>query len=153
MILRRSAAIGMLLSLCACAAALPGYSPTPSKLKVEADTSGTYEGGVYTLSAAEMELDCRKLTGRMQIRILQIRDRGDGYGATWASRGMQTTAGAVFGGTAYGTNVTTQRARDLAILEAYNRELKAKNCPTFDLAEELKPKPGDTTPRPTPKTP
>lgn len=151
MILARTIAVLMVMPLAACAAAVPGYSPTPSKMKVEADTSGTYSGGIYTLSADEKALDCRKLSGRMQIRILQIRDRSGGYGATWASRGMQTATGAVLGGTAYGTNVDAQRARDLAMLEAYNAELKAKNCPVFDLAEELKPKPVDATPRPAAK--
>lgn len=151
MILARTMAVLLALPLAACAAAVPGYSPTPSKMKVEADTSGTYSGGVYTLSADEKALDCRKLTGRMQIRILQIRDRSGGYGTTSASRGMQTAAGAVFGGTAYGTDIDTQRARDMAMLEAYNAELKAKSCPTFNLAEELKPKPIDGTPRPAAK--
>lgn len=151
MILARTMAVLLVLPLAACAAAVPGYSPTPSKMRVEADTSGTYAGGVYTLSADEKALDCRKLTGRMQIRILQIRDRSGGYGTTSASRGMQTAAGAVFGGTAYGTDVETQRSRDVAMLEAYNAELKAKNCPTFNLADELKPKPIDETPRPAAK--
>lgn len=148
MILERTMAVLLALAMTACAAAVPGYSPTPSKMRVEDDTSGSYAGGVYTLSADEKELDCPRLSGRMQVRILQIRDRGGGYGTTMASRGIQTAAGAVFGGTAYGTNVDTQRARDLAMLEAYNAELKARNCPAFNLAEELKPKPADVTPRP-----
>jgi hypothetical protein len=51
-------------------------------------------------------------------------------------------------GTSYGVNPTAQQARDIAVLKAYNDQLVAKGCATFDLDNELMPKPVTETPRP-----
>ena len=55
------------------AAALPATA-AEKKPKVLPKT-GTIDGaGAYQLSSDEFALDCKRLTGKMQIRILQFRD-------------------------------------------------------------------------------
>jgi len=143
------------LLLGACASALPGYSPdakvqaAQAKAAQDAENAGTFQdNGSYVLGPDEAKLDCRKLTGRMQVRILQIRDHNERQVGSAAGQTIQSVATPVFGGTTYGANPDRDFARDRAILEAYNRQLAAKNCKTFDLAAELKPKPVKDTPTP-----
>lgn len=102
--------------------------------------------GGYGLSATELEYDCKQLTGRMQIRLLAIRDYSATNNTTAASRALQSGSTATFGGTSVGTDPSGAYARDVAMLEAYNRQLAAKNCNTFDLASELQPKDFRETP-------
>jgi hypothetical protein len=92
----------------------------------------------YQLSEREKKLDCKKLTGTMQVRILQIRDYDSRNKASLAARGMQSVVTPIWGGTTEGLDPDGQYRKDLAMLEAYNRQLAAKNCKTFDLAAELK---------------
>jgi hypothetical protein len=109
--------------------------------------SGTAVGH-YELSKAELALDCRKLTGKMQIRILQIRDYVQRAKTSTVSRLAQQGLTPIYGGTQYGADPDAQYRRDLAMLYAYNRQLAAKKCNTFDLDAELKPQPIEHTPRP-----
>src|SRR5690606_26619302 len=51
----------------------------------------------YQLTKGELELDCKKLTGRMQVRILQIRDFETRKMQSLASRGVQAAAHPVLG--------------------------------------------------------
>ena len=46
--------------------------------------------GSYQLSAEEQKYDCRKLTGLMQIRILQVRGYDSNRKASMAARGMHS---------------------------------------------------------------
>lgn len=119
---------------------------------IQPDTSGTFspERG-YTLSDAERALDCKKLSGRMQVRILQIRGGGDAPATSEIARGAQSVSGSILGGSTYGVDPGQQAARDRAILEAYNAELARKGCPTFDLAAELASSDNKHTPRPRPQ--
>jgi hypothetical protein len=93
----------------------------------------------YQLSAAELEFDCRKLTGRMAVRIVQVRDFQSRAQTTALSRGIQSATKPVFGGSTEGMDPDGRYARDLAMLEAYNRRLEEKSCANFDLAAELAP--------------
>lgn len=92
----------------------------------------------YALSEEEKGLDCRRLTGRMKIRILQIRDYHARAKTSELSRSLQS-AQANFGASATGSDPDGDYARDRAMLEAYNAQLAAKGCKTLDLAAELKP--------------
>ena len=56
------------------------------------------------------------------------------------------------GGTTHGADTDLDTARDRAVLEAMNRQLAAKDCPTFDLESELQPRSSRDTPAPVPKT-
>jgi hypothetical protein len=100
----------------------------------------------YTLSADELQLDCKKLAGRMQIRILEIRDYNERQQASLLSRALQSGASTVAGGSMSGTDPNGQYAKDRAMLEAYNAQLAAKNCKSYDLNAELKPKDFHETP-------
>lgn len=103
----------------------------------------------YQLTEKELALDCKKLTGRMQVRILQVRDFEQRKTQSLASRGVQAAAHPVLGTNTTGLDPTGQVRRDRAKLEAYNRQLVAKNCKSFDLEAELNPKPVTVTPTPT----
>jgi hypothetical protein len=95
--------------------------------------------GGYALTADELSLDCRKLTGRMAVRIVQIRDFQARTQATSLSRGLQTVAKPMYGGSGEGSDPQGRYARDRAQLEAYNERLAEKNCANFDLDAELAP--------------
>jgi hypothetical protein len=152
--MRRQSALSIILitsglALAGCASAVPGYTPNPKK--VPTDTSGTLTQEGYQLSAEELKLDCKRLTGRMQVRILQSRDASTRPEGSDASRAIKSVTTPLLGSTSFGLDPVGQAARDRAVLEAYNRQLAAKNCATFDLEAELKPKPVTETPRPTAK--
>ena len=117
-------------------------------------TSDGGDDGTYVLSPQELAYSCKQLTGTMQVRILQVRSYNAQNDPTLAARGMQIVATPLFGGTTTGINPQGQHRRDLAMLEAYNRRLAAKNCKTFDLEAELRKTDPADTPRPSvPKTP
>lgn len=135
-----------------CAVALPGGTPQPTASKLKRPLPQTNETGTlgadgrYRLSADEEALNCHKLTGRMQVRLMQV--RAPAASTTEGARTLHGTATAVFGGTTRGLDPEAERRRDLALLKAYNRRLAEKGCPTFDLARELRAQPGGEMPRP-----
>jgi len=103
--------------------------------------------GSYRLSSNEQALDCRRITGRMQVRILQVRDRMERKPSLVTRlRSSLQGLGSDRDAPTLGSEAATER--DLAILKAYNRQLAAKSCPTFDLGAELKPHDVSHTPRP-----
>jgi hypothetical protein len=153
-ILHGLAAAGWAL-FCGCASTPPTSTTPPlaaSDGPSAAQQAAAPAGFPYTLTAEEIALDCRKLTGRMQVRILQIRDYTERPGSTGLSHVVQTATTAVLGGTKEGTDPASRYARDRAILEAYNNQLAAKGCPTFDLVAELRPKAVSETPTPIAKS-
>ena len=104
------------------------------------------DGPGYVLSDDDKALDCKKLTGRMQIRILDIRGSETRERTTLASRGLHTAGKMVFGGTNAGLNTDAQYAKDKAMLEAFNAQLVAKDCKSFKIPEALA---GSGSPSPT----
>lgn len=139
--------LGVLLP--GCAQMYPGYSPTPRPI-YDHETPGTYSGGVYSLSADEKALDCKQLTGRMQLRILETRDYYQQPKTSDAAQKIQGAVVPIFGGTKQGINPDSDYARERAKLEAYNKELAARGCGTFNLEDEMRPKPLSDTPEPGP---
>ncbi|MFA5900567.1 MAG: hypothetical protein WC829_15815 [Hyphomicrobium sp.] len=123
-------------------------APTPS----EGLVTGALPSSGYQLSEEELKYDCRKLTGMMQIRILQIRGYDANKQASLAARNMQSIATPIWGGTKEGVDPEGQYQRDRAMLEAYNQRLATKQCKTFDIAAELAAT-TDTTPQPVGKPP
>ncbi len=153
----RVAGLSGLLALTGCAAAMPGFTSGIST-PAEAETSGhsgSHTGelvnGVYVLSADEQKFDCKQLTGRMQIRILEIRDYNERNNASLASRALKSAIKPLFGGGTRGNDPGADYAKDRAMLDAYNKQLGGKSCKTYDLDAELKPK--DFTETPTVVTP
>ena len=110
--------------------------------------TGALRTSGYQLSEEELKFDCKKLTGLMQIRILQMRGYDTNKKASAAARGIQSLATPIFGGTKEGVDPDGQYRKDLAMLEAYNRQLGVKKCKTFDLDAELAATATDVTPEP-----
>lgn len=116
-------------------------------------TSNGSGNDTYVLSPQELSYSCKQLTGTMQVRILQVRSYDARKNPTVAARGVQTVATPIFGGTTTGIDPAGQHRQDLAMLQAYNRQLAAKNCKTFNLEAELKKTDPSDTPTPSvPKT-
>jgi hypothetical protein len=127
-----------------------GCAGTPGEHIPSLITDTGSSGGdpdTYALSPQELGYSCKKLTGTMQVRMLQVRNYDADRNGTLAARGMQTVATPIFGGTTTGIDPAGQHRRDLAMLKAYNRQLAAKNCKTFDIEAELKKADPNDTPQ------
>jgi hypothetical protein len=125
-----------------------GSSWAPPSLITDSAPASGQAPADYGLTPQELGYNCKKLTGVMQVRILQVRNYDPSTNGSMAARGVQSVATPVFGGTTVGIDPVGQHQRDLAMLEAYNRQLAAKNCNTFDLAAELKKSDPNDTPAP-----
>lgn len=128
----------------ACASSDPSatasiLTPVAASSAHAAPTSGQKSGG-YQLNEQELQFECKQLMGRMQIRILEIRDYNERNTTSQAARALQSGASTVLGGTKAGTDPHGRYAQDRAMLEAYNRQLAAKGCRSYDLEAELQPK-------------
>ncbi len=104
----------------------------------------------YVLSDEEKALDCKKLTGHMQVRIIQMRGYETREKTTIASRALHTIGKSVLGGTNQGLNTDAQFTKDKEMLEAYNKQLITKDCKSYNLEEALN---GATQPSPTIEAP
>jgi len=135
----RQGAIGLAAMVsalvCACTSASTGGPPAIAGKPPLTDDAA---GFTYQLSEKEKAYDCKRLTGIVQVRILQMRGEQAHAKTTLASRGMQSVSQSVFGGNAAVIDPEQRYTQDHAMLEAYNRQLAAKNCKTFDIAAELK---------------
>lgn len=102
---------------------------------------------VGVASGNEPGLDCKKLTGRMQIRILEMRTFATTSQTSGLSRTMHAAGKSVFGGTSAGIDPKGEHARDYAMLETYNLQLVSQDCKSFDIQQTLAAQ--DTPPQPT----
>jgi hypothetical protein len=128
------------LLLTACAAAVPGYTPPSFKEKSrvgQPQESGVIRNGHYEMSEAEKALGCKRLTGSMQITIARLRDGHGRDAPSGTSTTMQTWLPLLFGGSSAGADREANYARERAKIDAYNRHLASKNCPTVDIEAEL----------------
>ncbi|MGQ0672922.1 MAG: hypothetical protein ACT4N2_08610 [Hyphomicrobium sp.] len=129
--------------LAGCASSNPASFTTAGEAPGAASAPGPTPG--YVLSEEEKGADCKRLTGRMKVRLLQIRDFNERAKTSELSRSLHT-AQSQFGGSASGSNPDAEYARDRAMLDAYNGQLAVKGCKTLDLDAELKPQPGAAKP-------
>lgn len=113
----------------------------------------TYQVSDYTLTTHEQEMECKELTGRMQVRILEVRDTSAQTQTSTLSQLMQSGFGSLFASDKASKSQPPPRGADGAMLEAYNRALVDKGCMSFNLAEDLRPKDVRVTPVPTIKAP
>ena len=129
------------LLLAACAAVLPGYTPPsfkegkPFKPK---ESGNVDEEGTYHMSSQEKGTDCKHLRGSMMVTINRLRHRAKEVGTSSLAVGANKLATPFFGGSAKGLDRDAEYQRDLGRLEAYNRHLADKGCPTVDIQAELK---------------
>ncbi len=135
--------------LAVCSALVPATSAEAkdktSPMKQTPSQVGSVDGaGTYALSAEEMGYDCKRLAGRMQVRLLEARaynpakDAPSAFSA--AVRGAAEPVAGVLLGTSSsrGADREKQHADDIAMLRAYNARLAAKGCRTYNLDAELK---------------
>jgi len=138
----RLSLLAVLLMLAACAAAIPGYSPPPltentNKFAKPLESGEVGPDGRYHMSESEKAMDCKRLTGSMQITLARLKNT---YGRQQPSALSSTVAQSiapVFGGSSLGSDRDAVYARERAKLEAYNDELAARNCKTLDIEAEL----------------
>lgn len=140
----RSLILGIGLLLPACSGPTSGMI-TSGPIN-DAPVTGLQPDGKYVLSPPEMEMSCRELSGRMQVRILELRDYELNRSSSFAARNLQKAVVPIFGGTQRGADPEADYWHDRAMLEAYNRRLAEKGCKTFDLEKELQPKPAAEMP-------
>jgi len=131
-----AASLAAVLSACASGGLTQASSPTGS----------IGNSGAYILSAQEQALDCKKLTGRTQLLILQARSRAGARPTSFASRTIHSATAAAGITTRRGVNPAADQRGDRARLYAYNAHLKVKNCASFDLDKELDPTTGSALP-------
>lgn len=137
------------VSGCAGAGALSqGYAPESHPVETSANVNP--DPG-YKLSPEEAELDCKRLAGKVQIRILEFRSGLKPEESSAFARALASTSALVDGTTAE-LSVTEAHKKDVAQLYAYNKQLADKNCRSFDIGKALAS--SDTVPSPTvsPKT-
>lgn len=124
--------------LTACAAAMPGYSPTAdSTPKSPTNELGYMEGGKYVMSGTEKALECKQITGSMLITIARLKDRSQAAKPSASATVMKNTFSPIFGGGAQDTDPDAIVVRERAKLDAYNRHLGEKGCKQLDVEAEL----------------
>jgi predicted small lipoprotein YifL len=142
-VLKRAMALAMVGLLAACAAATPGYVP-PSDSKSPLDRAKAFESGslsangAYQVSAAERALDCRRLSGSMQIIIARLKDTPNRPQPSALAVSANAAVTTVRGGPRV-LDVSTEIARERAKLTAFNGLLAEKKCKTMTLETELAP--------------
>jgi len=112
-------------------ASITGFAPAAAAGQGQAATAG------YVLTPEEHEYDCKRLAGHLQIRILELRSRLSDAQTSALSRSFNAVGTAAFGGPSFGLDPKGDRARDIAQLQAYNNELSARNCRSYDLAKAI----------------
>jgi hypothetical protein len=139
----RLAALAALLLLAACAA-VPGYTPPPlegtgskSSFGKPLESGDVGANGRYEMSATEKEMDCKRLTGSIQITISRLRDPLGRKEPSAMSATAQKMATPLYGSSARTADRQGVYARERAKIEAYNAELAAKGCRTVDIEAEL----------------
>jgi hypothetical protein len=100
----------------------------------------------YQLSAAEQKLNCKQISGRMQVRILQFRDYNAQTNSSQFSRGLQSIFSSTVGTSSKGLDPNGTHADDLRMLTAYNQMLVDKGCKSFDLQSQLQQKDPNSMP-------
>ena len=123
------------LSLFVClAVALPSAADAAKKKKPE---------------VPEDKLSCKQLSGRMQVRIMQIRGFADRPQSSVLARGIQTGLSATLGNLSHGEDPQGEYGADLKTLHEENQRLVDKGCKSYDLDAELAKKDIDDVPTPT----
>ncbi len=120
---------------CGCTSISNGSAPA---IMTKPPLTGDATGFTYELSDKEKKFSCKKLTGVMQVRILQMRGMEGPASSSLAARSLHSVSQTVFGAKARAGDPEEQYTQDHAMLEAYNRQLAAKKCKSIDISAELK---------------
>ncbi len=85
----------------------------------------------------DAELNCKQITGRLQLRIMQVRGYTDHTQASNFSRSVQSVFVGTVGTSDKGIDPTGDHAADLKQLQDYNQRLVALGCRSFNLDHDL----------------
>jgi hypothetical protein len=122
---------------CAAGALSQGYVGADSgAITTAAGPSATDAPSAAPASADEAEADCKRMAGKVQLRLLEVRSGMSPEESSIVSRSIQT-AGSVLGGSTRGLNPETSLAHQVAELETANAQLAERNCRSFDIAKAL----------------
>jgi hypothetical protein len=95
------------------------------------------ENGLYEMASDELAMDCKRLTGSMKITIARLRDAQTRKGGSSLAETAHKTVPLIMGGSTAAADRQASLVRERAKIEAYNRQLAAKNCKTVDIQAEL----------------
>lgn len=101
-----------------------------------------------SLAATEQDLDCGRITGRMQVRILSLRSERQRTQTTALSRNLQAVGSTLGLSEGAAASPSEHQSEELAKLKAYNARLAELGCKTYDLDKELAETDMRSTPRP-----
>lgn len=118
--------------------AMVGSSPIISVAYAKSSQQDTTHGAGYQPPIDDKKMNCKQLSSRVQLLILQLRGYGDRKQASGLSRGLQSAFAATVGTTATGSDPEGQHSADLKKLQEYNQRLIASGCNSYDLDYELK---------------
>ncbi|MBS0253148.1 MAG: hypothetical protein JSR78_18975 [Proteobacteria bacterium] len=99
--------------------------------------------------APEDKLNCKQLTGRIQVKIMEMRGFGDRKQASILARGIQSGFAATFGNGSHGVDPNGEYQSELSTLHQYNQRLVTLGCKSYDLDAELNKRDIDDIPAPT----
>ena len=125
-----SFSVGLLVCLSGCA--MGNLIPRMSPNNAEANQA-------YVLNSEELALPCNKLKGRIQLRILEVRDRSLKARTSIVANSMQwaaNTSGMVH---EKGSKTNPGTVQDMIVLTAYNKRLSELGCENYDIETELDP--------------
>jgi hypothetical protein len=94
----------------------------------------------------EDKLTCKQISGRMQIRIMQLRGFSDRQQSSALSRGIQSGLATTLGNLSHGADPQGEYSADVTTLREENQRLVAKGCKSYDLDAELAKKDVDDVP-------
>jgi hypothetical protein len=100
-------------------------------------TSGEVKDGRYEMSQDELAMDCKRMTGSMKITISRLRDSASRPGGSSLAESAHKTVPLIMQGSTAGADRQASLSRERAKLDAYNRQLAARNCKTLDVDAEL----------------
>ncbi len=100
-------------------------------------SSGEVKDGRYEISQDELAMDCRRMTGSMQITINRLRDAASRKGGSGLAEAAHKTMPLITQGSTASADRQTTMSRERAKLDAYNRQLATRNCKTLDIDAEL----------------
>lgn len=99
----------------------------------------------YVLTEADRKLSCQKITGSMQVKILQLRGLDKRPQPSAVAKTAHQTVNPVIGAGTAGADPAAERVRERSRLDALNGLLAEKKCKTFNIEADLK---GTGTPAP-----
>lgn len=115
-----------------------GSSPTISIAYAKNAARDGAHGIGYQAPSDDKNLSCKRLSGRVQLLILQLRGYDNQKQASGLARGLHSAFAATVGTTRTGSDPEGRHADDIKKLQDYNQRLAAKGCKSYDLDYELK---------------